>query len=106
MSRVREVLTAARGCIDSPNLWTKRCYAKDPYGKGVDARHWTAVCFCIMGAIQRQCDLKTAEGRALYAEVLDELRSHLPSRRSTISSFNDSSTHDDVLNLFDKALAA
>jgi hypothetical protein len=70
---------------------------------------------CIVGALNKvifgeaHFGVRTAEEELLErrARSMNALREHLPNPRSQLSSWNDhkSTEHQDVLNLFDKALA-
>jgi hypothetical protein len=105
MNSVSEILIAARALIEKPHRWTKDAYATDKNGNPIDPRHEGAKCFCLQGAILRQCDLGTDDGKQLYFQAVTALRALLP-RHSTIPGFNDANDHKAVLALLDKAVAA
>ncbi len=105
MSTISEILSVARALLEKPHRWTKDAYAADKNGNPIDARSEQAQCFCIMGAVQRQCDLTTEDGRATYFQALKAIAAHLPPK-STISGFNDNASHDAVLRLLDTAVSA
>lgn len=105
MTTVSEILLAARALIEKPHRWMRGAYATDKNGNPIDPRHEGARCFCLQGAILRQCDLGTEEGRAVYYQAVTAVRRQLP-RSSTVPGFNDANDHKAVLALLDKEVAA
>jgi hypothetical protein len=99
------VLKAARERLSPKSNWTQNAYAKDGKGNPIRATDDSAQCFCLMGAIQRECDLLTDEGRALYFRSLKLVSAQLPPK-STISAFNDNYGHKAVLRLLDAAITS
>jgi hypothetical protein len=101
---VRDVLVKARALIATPEKWTKGALARDAGGIGyrtddvVGDR--TFACYCAEGA----CVAATPEiflARRAYDELCKFTNGPL------VYEFNDSpaTTHDDVLALFDTAIA-
>jgi len=94
-----EILEAARALIAEPEHWTKHVRARNRWHEEVspksdDARQW-----CAVGAIERSCDIESR------SRLFDLLRDGLPDR-ALVGDFNDSHTHAEVLDLFDRAIAA
>lgn len=96
-----DTLRRAKAKIATPETWTKEDYAKDADGMFTDARSPKATCWCSMGAIQTVCSEEdwTRITRALRIGGLGS---------TWVDEFNDASstTHADVLAMFDRAIAA
>ena len=96
-------LKAARALLENPKSWGKMSYAVDGQGNDVDATDPGAVCFCMLGALQR------AAGNTDWTHSPATLfLGHYVPDTGFISTFNDDpdTTHEDVLAVFDKAIAA
>lgn len=100
----REVLVAARALIATPERWTKE--TSSWVRNGIE-------CFCAIGAIGRAVDHD--HNAPATEDVNDALRAAMPAwfldrrtGRPSIVEFNDAptTTHADVLQLFDRAIAA
>lgn len=102
---VAQVLKDARSLIEKRSSWTHGAYAIDRKGNPIDPRHENAVCFCLQGAILRQCDLSTEQGKAIYFQAVTAVRRQLRDAK-TVTGFNDSNDHKAVLALLDKAVSA
>ena len=105
MNATQQVLKNARDVIESG--WCRGAYAKNKYGDSCDPQAGAAVEFCMDGALQRVFD--AAEYEAHHKAVIlvvDTLRSRFGS--GVITQFNDkiAKNKDDVLKLFDNAIAA
>jgi hypothetical protein len=101
----RAHLTAARALISHPAHWIKKSSGTKANGKPDNSAGFSeAVCFCALGAVWRAGD----DCRSSCAEtILGEIvRATTPF--SNIVSLNDdpSTTHADVLRVFDAAIAA
>lgn len=98
--QLRAVLIAARALIEDPAQWTQGAYWLDAQGKS--CRYQEAVRFCASEAIISACrdmNMKTCEPvNALFAQAA------FPNRWVLISSFNDASTHHEVIAAFDRAI--
>lgn len=96
-----EVLRAARELISVPERWTQGVNARNGNGFSVSYDDPSANCFCLYGALCR------VTGRALVGEAW-EIVDHLITSGgvfSSVSIFNDYTTHDDVLSLLDEGIA-
>ena len=98
MSSIKQLLQKARALIEDPAHWTQGALARDSAGNEVFPNSPQAVCFCAEGALacafEGTFDLKERAGRYLDIET-----------EKPLWTFNDSHTHEEVLNAFDKAIA-
>ncbi len=95
-----EILKAARALIDREEKWTRGAVARTAHGYQVQSIDDSAVQFCILGALA-----KASNNWKLCLMAGDSLRGLL---KTAIQEFNDAptTTHADVLALFDRAIAA
>lgn len=94
-----ETLKAARQLISDPAKWTQGELARDADGKQVPPLDDNATCWCSIGALRKAAgfgDIYKGPFGALYFKV--------PTKGS-VSDFNDTHTHAEVLALFDAAIA-
>ena len=95
-------LVEMRKLIDTPEKWTKKCYARTALGAPTSYEDTQATCFCILGALNR-----VTAGKPLPGEVA-EIKRHLPYcfEFITLDQFNDcpTTTHADILALLDRAI--
>lgn len=93
-------LRAARAVIEKPEAWTKFEFARDARGEPASVESSDAVCFCASGAV-----IRTVPGDR-RGVVVDTLKHASP--LGAIANFNDDNltAHADILNLFDRAIAA
>jgi hypothetical protein len=94
-----ETLKAARALITDPAKWTQGAQARDKRGQPFSTHNDNAVCWCALGAIEKVADPYSEEAY----EAAKKLRSISPN--GTVSDFNDTHTHVEVLALFDAAIA-
>ncbi len=96
-----QVLEAARATITPPGAWTQKASARNAKGNSVTPTNKNAVCFCLLGAIDRiQAE---SELRCSATTLLRDLVP--PGFGRMLADYNDASTHAEVLSLFDKAIA-
>lgn len=97
------ILKAARTLLTDPKCWTQGSLARLASGEPTYlVESSNAVCWCIMGATCRFDPLDSGQ----LADRL--LRDHLPpGYYRSIGEFNDnpSTTHADVMSLFDRTIA-
>ena len=103
--QVKQALIKARELIADRNHWTQGASARDDRGAPVPYTDPDAMCWCSMGAIGKV----VSEAEQTPVGVVIALRGgikHLKSFTSftSIASFNDNSTHTQVLEAFDKAI--
>jgi hypothetical protein len=94
----KDILIKAREIISDEKNWTQKAQARDKDGHEVSYLRPWAVCFCSVGAVERASIGHPR--RALAA--LDFLSGEIC---SNIAEFNDTSSHAEVLAMFDKAIA-
>lgn len=95
-----------------PEKWTKGSWARDAYGNHCKITSENAECFCIGGAVGRSVQYNHT---GLYPidmvnMVFEVLFNHLPEDGlyEVLMDFNDhcDTTHQDILALFDRAIAS
>ena len=108
-----EILKRAREIISDPLRWTKGAFARDPEGFDLDSEEaysadLASCSFCSIGAVKRAMgphasstlyELEKNTKKFLYKSVFGP---HV-----STASFNDSpsTTHQDVMAAFDRAIA-
>jgi hypothetical protein len=100
-----EVLEAARSLIAAPERWTQNWVARDADGAAVEFRDTTATCFCSVGAIMRTVRDLNLPRHGVDDPIYDSvmlLRAN--TGKFSVASFNDMSTHEQVLAVFDKTI--
>ena len=102
--KTKDILNKAKELISNPNHWAKGSYAFNKQGKEVSYESNDACQFCALGAINKVSSsnpLSLARYRAAVS-----LRKCLPKDFNYVDVFNDSPTtsHEDVLKLFDMAI--
>ncbi len=95
---VLAILQRARARIASPANWLRRLDSANQHGCRVDPKHPSACRFCLLGAIQAECDSRL-EVDVVCNWVID---THNPTH--AIVSYNDSHTHTEVLAAIDRAI--
>lgn len=101
MNTTATILKAARDLIAKPENWTTGGLARNTDGVFVSVASLDAVCFCALGAID-----KVSEDMAARSLAYERLRDALGEGRRMVATFNDSSSHSEVLDLFSKAIKA
>ena len=101
MKTTVEILKAARDLIAKPENWTQGESARDDRGRRVDVYSRRAKCFCSIGAIYRVSSTDEEANRSRKA-LIDQL----PMERRFITTFNDTHSHSEVLDLFSKAISS
>ena len=100
-----ELLTASRDLISEPERWTQDAYARDIHGEPTDAVGDGAVCWCATGALwSAGHDHNGKHFYDLYEDAVGELTQ--AAGRKSLVLYNDGHTHNQVLALFDEAIAA
>lgn len=98
-----KVLDTAQGLISNPDNWGKGARAIDVDGVRVSPTSEKAVCFCMIGAIQRA---EIIVGSFHLSDAITFMQSMVP--HGSIAGFNDQPyrTHEDVMDMFRVAKAA
>jgi len=102
MKNALTMLREARAYLTNPLHWTKRALGRDVEGK--PANDWSdVVSCCAIGALDM-----VERGAAITSGAYQALVGALPPGCREVSLFNDrpETTHDDVLELFDRAIAS
>jgi hypothetical protein len=94
MTSALEQLRAARDLISAPERWTQHAPARNVNGEPIPSYEAAAVCFCSVSAVHRV-------GQA-WKTLPILSRFSFP---QTVTSFNDTHTHAEVIALFDAAIA-
>jgi hypothetical protein len=98
-----EILKAARDLIADETKWTQGYFAKDAQGKYVSPLDVEAACFCAIGAVSRVSGQPSFEtDKSEPARYLWEV---IGVSDQFVFEFNDTHTHPEVIELFDKAIA-
>lgn len=97
------ILKNARETISDPNHWTQRADARSADGCLVGAKESDAVCWCAYGALLKAG--YEASGRGPDLPYMELKRAMGTSWAGTVSGFNDSHTHEEVVGVFDRAIA-
>lgn len=104
--KVRDVLVTARELISTPDRWCQRVVALDRDGIPVDADEPDAFRRCAKGAV---IAANGDQGIPMYRRATLALSAIAAKRRSCcITCYNDTPgrAHEDILSLFDEAIAA
>jgi hypothetical protein len=107
MSESVERLKEARALISDPEQWVQQHMALNAQGCPCPADDPDAVCWCLFGAITKVCEALPGDfDSKLYARVdVAELLYGILARGVSVMMFNDNSTHAEVLELCDEAIA-
>lgn len=99
--KVSERMIAAKAIITDPLKWTQGYYARDNEGEITEANMTEAVCFCSIGALHR------VGGFNLFSATIDPAEDYLNGATDTrwIVEYNDSHAHEEVMQVWDKAIA-
>lgn len=105
-----QILKEARALIADKKNWMQHYYSADDEGLWVNPRLHVATCFCSVGAMHKVMDLPLSksipENIGMLFAVDDKLRDNFDgSFEGVIVDFNDENSHDEVLALFDRAIA-
>lgn len=92
-------LRAARNLIERPEAWTKGVVARDTFGSPITPDSSDAVCWCAYGALAKVTRSASPDYDAATAMLRKVVRA------DTVSGFNDTHTHAEVLAAFDRAIA-
>ena len=101
----KEILIKAKGLIDSPEKWTQLAWARNSRQISCAMDNSDAKCFCLGSAlILASPPLEPLIVNLEIENQLPEIDGKIPS----IADYNDhpDTTHEDIMNLFDKAIAA
>jgi hypothetical protein len=91
---VVEALSQARTVLADPTHWTRYALARDATGEMVDPGDPTATCWCMLGVLASLQGPSAAVGFLKEATVVP------------VPRFNDTMTHQGVLDAFDRAISS
>ena len=106
-----DMLRKARAKIAMPCAWTQRASARAVDGSSVWPGDRRAVCWCALGAL-RQVEIEAGFERRPDAPDDEDpwvvLSRHSPHPLEGVAAYNDApaTTHDDIMDLYDRAIAA
>lgn len=98
---VTQLLAESKELISDPNHWTKERLARDDIGHPVLPSDERACRWCIIGALYHVAGKYGLHGDTLQ-EAIDAMEE--ATGDSIISVYNDRHNHEEVLELFDKAI--
>lgn len=101
---VLEVLVKARERISDPEKWTQGAFGRDPEGEARGIGDNGACRWCAAGAIYMNDGDLELDGAIAALERLVEAPPPT-AMDGPLAYFNDTSTHEEVLTLFDRAIA-
>lgn len=102
-----QVLMKAKELIATPDAWTKDELAKDAFGVATDPLGPNARCYCSIGATIKANHFygstSNTRSRAYLSMAVQELvpETTIPA----VSDYNDTHTHEEVMTMFNKAIA-
>lgn len=105
--KTSEFLIESKKLIDTPYKWTQNALARDKNGNEVSHVRESAVCFCSIGALCHTWATKE-DANSYNIPAAEEylLKSRDDTSYSSISVYNDTHTHVEVMEWWDKAIAA
>lgn len=101
----KELLIAAKQLIATPDSWTKYYPATTSTGACISPHSPDATCFCSYGALDKAAG-PGDDNHIVYREALSALQELAPNGHVAIFNDHPNTTHDMVLDLFDKAIAS
>lgn len=106
---ISQILISAKVVIEKPENWTRGWFARDAENNPVHSAERNAVCFCSLGAVRKvmfgpestePCRDKTYN---LIVNLMDDVVRDT-FNECNVPTFNDNTTHEEVLKMFDKAI--
>lgn len=105
---VLEALQGARELIATPDKWTQGHIARDKDGEPCDVLSEDAVCFCAIGALYKVVGIEPLYYAGADESKIGVLVGAEALMRAAINGlpadYNDRSTHDDVMTMFNSAI--
>ncbi len=101
-----ELLRELRSLLSDESRWAQRNFAYRANGVPTGGTYPEAVCWCVSGAMQKVLGngtrFTTEAGYSLQAQVVSLLGEE---SMKGVVKFNDTHTHGEVMDWFDRALA-
>ena len=103
-----QVACAARKMLVDRHSWTQHEVARTSVGRPCTSLDPAASAFCLVGAVQASAFRVGANVGRTTKNVIDNLEAILVKRGDgrSCAQFNDSASHEDVLDLLDALIAA
>lgn len=105
-----EKLIAAKAKIDTPEKWTQGDFSLDKYGQYTQPEGPNAVCYCSLGALYAvgQGTINGTDALKYLAYAVWEIQGFRQGTEcvqfTTVHTYNDSHTHEEVMSVFDLAI--
>jgi len=99
----RQILEEGRALLSKPENWTQRVAARDIHGIRVGSTEEYACSWCSYGALNK-VDPDHGWQRSDAEEHLEQAAKELQPGCVSYVHFNDSHTHSEVLQMWDKAI--
>ena len=109
LAHIKKILVDARSLVMDESKWTQSADARDEKGQTVPFYSSKACCWCAAGAIYKA--FNNMGDKVAFPEVEQKFRYTMYkcgiSKLHGIVTWNDlpSTTHQDVINVFDRAIA-
>lgn len=106
-----EVLEAAKARIEDPERWTQGAEARvEQRGREVAPNDPEAACWCAMGALLAELNLRSVHGQPTFKLLARAAReAHPRSRWNAVVTANDGGSraeaHPHLLTIFDRAIS-
>ena len=97
----RDLLIKLKTKIQNPDNWTKYVMSRDATNFPCMPIHESACRWCLLGALESIIPY-ARDPRAAHNILYSRLFSFTP--RGSVSDFNDSSTHEEVMTFLDKVI--
>lgn len=99
MTHLKNLLKDVRMTIANPDSWIKYSLARNATGQECKPTDYAAAKFCLLGAVEKVTGSTESKD---FANICDALKNNIDSEY--ISIFNDSHTHEEVLNMLNRAI--
>lgn len=100
--KVVATLKSGKAKIADPKNWTTDEYARDKNGRDVSCTSAEATCFCSVGALANVMNVHSEHENRVQWECIKQLNAC--SDGDTIYDYNDSHTHAEVMEVWDRAI--
>lgn len=111
---IKENLIQIKALIKDPKHWIQGESTRDAAGSPTSPFSEKATCFCITGALEKvvysESNANEVNTVKLYIEIMRSIRNAISVITATsvdqcsVSTYNDSHTHTEVMTLLDKAI--
>ena len=101
-AEVVRILKHAKALIADKEHWLQEAFATNAEGRNTSPWNADAVNFCAVGANRKAAGMEHSEGSRKYLAIACKLMTF--GEYSNIAEFNDRSTHEEVMELFDVAI--